>query len=97
MLALIALADQPVRFGALKRRMEGISTKMLGQTLRTLERDGLVKRTVLSLRPVAIDYRLTERGLDLLPLARGLKRWAEANLLAIELDNRRFDQAADLD
>jgi len=88
LLAIIALADEPVRFGALKRRLEGISAKMLGQTLRTLERDGLVEAT----RPIAVDYRLTRRGDDLLPLARSLKRWAETHLADIEADNRRYDE-----
>lgn len=95
LLTIVALAEQPVRFGALKRRMEGISAKMLGQTLRALERDGLVARTVLATRPIAIDYRLTDRGHDLLPLAQSLKRWAEANLAAIEADNDRFDAMAE--
>lgn len=95
MLVLVALADRPVRFGALRRRLEGISAKMLGQTLRTLERDGLVARTILATRPIAIDYRLTDRGEDLLPLAQELKWWAEANLAAIEADNRRFDAASE--
>lgn len=93
MLALTALADGPVRFGALKRRLEGISAKMLGQTLRSLERDGLVARTLRDARPIAVDYRLTARGRDLLPLARALKDWAEANLHAIEADNARYDAA----
>lgn len=92
LLAIIALADEPVRFGALKRRLEGISAKMLGQTLRILERDGLVSRSVLATRPIAVDYRLTRRGEDLLPLARRLKRWAETHLADIEADNRRYDE-----
>lgn len=95
LLALVALAEKPERFGALKRRLEGISAKMLGQTLRNLERDGLVARTILSTRPIAVDYRLTSRGEDLLPLARDLKRWAEINLPDIEADNMRFDRIAE--
>lgn len=92
LLALIALGDTPVRFGALRRRLEGVSAKMLGQTLRALERDGLVARRVLASRPIAVEYSLTRRGADLLPLARGLKQWAEAHLLDIEADNRRYDE-----
>lgn len=93
MLAIVALGGGPVRFGALKRRMEGVSAKMLGQTLRSLERDGLVIRTLRDTRPVAVDYRLTPLGRDLLPLAQALKRWAEANLPGIEAQNARFDAA----
>ena len=91
MLILAALADEPVRFGALKRRLQGVSAKMLRQTLRGLERDGLIFRTELALRPIAVDYRLTDRGRDLLPLVIAFKTWAEAHLHDIEADNRRFD------
>lgn len=93
MLAIVALSDGPVRFGALRRRLEGISAKMLGQTLRSLERDGLVARTLRDARPIAVDYRLTALGRDLFPLAKSLKAWAEANLQAIEAENARYDAA----
>src|SRR5690606_37355572 len=61
-LTLAALADGPLRFGAVRRRVGGISEKMLSQTLQDLERDGLVDRTVLSVMPPSVEYRLTEPG-----------------------------------
>ncbi len=88
LMAVVALADGPVRFGALLRRLEGISQKMLSQTLRNLEQDGLVTRTLVDERPLRVDYALTERGVSLLPLAVGLKAWAEANLHGVEASNR---------
>jgi DNA-binding HxlR family transcriptional regulator len=91
LLVLIAIGRGCGRFGMLKRRLEGISPKMLTQTLRTLERDGLVERTVLATRPIAVEYRLSPLGADLLPLAVSLKSWAEAHLHEIERSNARFD------
>lgn len=91
MLAIVALADDAVRFGALKRRLEGVSAKMLGQTLRSLERDGLLIRSLRDTRPIAVDYALTDLGRNLLPLAQSLKQWAEMNLPTIEAANARFD------
>jgi DNA-binding HxlR family transcriptional regulator len=91
LMAVVALADGPVRFGGLLRRLEGVSQKMLSQTLRNLERDGLVTRTLVDERPLRVDYALTERGRDLLPLARALKAWAEANLHPVLTSNVAFD------
>lgn len=91
MLAIVALGEGHDRFGALKRRMEGVSSKMLGQTLRALERDGLIERTVEPGHPVQIRYGLTPLGDELLPLARSLKRWAEERLPTILEHNQRWD------
>jgi DNA-binding HxlR family transcriptional regulator len=93
-LALAALTDGPVRFGDLRRRLQGVSQKVLAQTLRGLERDGLVVRTAGEGRPPRVDYRLAERGRSLLPLATGLKAWAEANLEGIAQSNAAFDRRA---
>jgi len=93
LLLLVAIGAGVCRFGELRRRLEGVSGKMLTQTLRSLERDGLIDREVVSTRPFAVQYRLTPLGADLLPLARSLKSWAEAHLHAIEANNRRFDAA----
>lgn len=82
LLALVALAEGPQRFGALRRRLEGISHKMLTQTLRRLETDGLVARSVEDGRVPAVRYALTARSRDLLPIVADLKRWAECNLVA---------------
>jgi DNA-binding HxlR family transcriptional regulator len=83
-----ALANQVMRFGALKRVCEGISQKMLTQTLRKLERDGLVTRTLYAdTLPIKAEYQLTELGRSLLPIVQAAKSWAEENLHQIE-ENR---------
>ncbi|MBY6368603.1 winged helix-turn-helix transcriptional regulator [Rhodococcoides corynebacterioides] len=63
-LALAALHDGPHRFGELRRRVDGVSERMLAQTLQRLERDGLVTRTVLTQIPPAVEYALTDLGSD---------------------------------
>ncbi len=87
-LVLRALADGPLRHGELRRRIAGVSQKMLTQTLRELERDGLVTRTVTASVPVRVDYALTDLGHDLHRLVRPLKAWAEENMGRV-LENRR--------
>jgi DNA-binding HxlR family transcriptional regulator len=85
-----ALDDKVMRFGELKRFCEGISQKMLTQTLRKLERDGLVMRTLYTdILPIKAEYRLTELGKSLLPIVQAAKLWAEENLHSIE-ENRLF-------
>jgi DNA-binding HxlR family transcriptional regulator len=79
-LVLSALADGPQRYNELSRTISGASQKMLTQTLRTLERDGLVARTVTPSVPVRVDYELTSLGTDLLPLTRAIKDWAETHI-----------------
>ncbi|HZJ08246.1 MAG TPA: winged helix-turn-helix transcriptional regulator, partial [Trueperaceae bacterium] len=61
-LALAALADGPLRFGAVRRRIDGVSEKMLSQTLQALEEDGLIDRKVLAVMPPSVEYSLTEAG-----------------------------------
>lgn len=79
-LALAALADGPMRYGELSRRLAGVSQKMLTQTLRHLERDGLVTRTVTPSVPVRVDYALTPLGESLAGLMRLVKDWAESHM-----------------
>lgn len=82
-LILCALGgDDPraMRYSELSRRIAGVSQKMLTQTLRSLERDGLVTRTVTPTVPVTVTYELTELGLSLHETMRTLKGWAEANM-----------------
>ena len=79
-LILVALADGPQRYSALARTIAGVSQKMLTQTLRNLERDGLVERTLTPAVPVRVDYALTPLGASLLPLVAEIKRWAEAHM-----------------
>jgi DNA-binding HxlR family transcriptional regulator len=65
---------------------------MLSQTVRNLERDGLVTRTVRDLRPLSVEYALTARAQSLVPIVIALKAWAEANLHVIEKSNASFDR-----
>ncbi|MCQ0969528.1 helix-turn-helix transcriptional regulator [Paracoccus sp. TK19116] len=80
------------RFGELARACEGISQKMLTQTLRAMERDGFVTRTVYPVVPPKVEYRLTELGLSLSEAFCGVWLWAEANRERI--DRARCDYAA---
>jgi DNA-binding HxlR family transcriptional regulator len=79
-LILHALADGPRRRGALSREVVGASQKMLTQTLRSLERDGLVERTVIPAVPVHVEYALTPLGRSLRELVCTIRDWAEAHI-----------------
>jgi DNA-binding HxlR family transcriptional regulator len=79
-LILTALTDGPRRYSDLSRIIAGVSQKMLTQTLRTLERDGMVSRTVTPSVPVRVDYELTPLGRSLLPVMSAVKEWAETHL-----------------
>jgi len=83
LLALSALAESPHRFGELRRRIEGVSEKMLAQSLQTLERDGWVHREVRSAIPPHVEYRLTDAGTDLVPHLLGLVHFVEDRLPAV--------------
>ncbi|MFS0704402.1 winged helix-turn-helix transcriptional regulator [Cellulomonas sp. 179-A 9B4 NHS] len=74
-LVLVALSDGSLRWGELRRTVEGVSEKMLAQTLRTLEADGLVDRTVAATVPPRVDYALTELGHDLAAHLLPLMSW----------------------
>jgi len=89
------LRDGPRRFNELKRDVEGISQRMLTLTLRTLERDGLVTRTMYPTIPPRVDYELTEVAKGLLGPVTGLVMWAEANKEVIEESRRRFDEESE--
>ena len=91
LLVIAVVADQPIRFGLLRRRIEGVSQKMLSQTLRSLERDGLVDRRVLTARPLAVEYRLTPLGSTLAPVAIALKDWAEAHVAEVVLASQAYE------
>jgi DNA-binding HxlR family transcriptional regulator len=90
-LALSALADGPQRYSELSRTIAGASQKMLTQTLRTLERDGLVSREVTPSVPVRVDYALTPLGESLLPISRGIKEWAESHIDAVNSSRAAYD------
>lgn len=91
-LSMVALREQPARFGDIQRRLQGVSQKMLTQTLRVMERDGLVERIVYDERPLRVEYGLTPLALTLLPLVSELKEWAEDSLKTIEANNRAYDR-----
>jgi len=81
-LAIGALEDGPVRFGELKRTLEGVSPKVLSRTLKRLEDNELITRTVYAEVPPRVEYALTERGHGAaVPLA-GLREWVESTLQA---------------
>jgi DNA-binding HxlR family transcriptional regulator len=78
-LILLALSEGGQRWSELRRRAEGVSEKMLAQTLKTLERDGLVSRKAQPVIPPRVDYSLTERGYELSALLVPLVAWAFEN------------------
>jgi DNA-binding HxlR family transcriptional regulator len=91
-LILTALAEEPKRFSALNRAVGDISKRMLTQTLRTLQRDGLVDRTVYPTTPPTVDYRLTELGHSVLEPLSALIAWAEMRHDDIRAARNAFDE-----
>lgn len=96
-LVIMQLAGGPHRFNELKRTIGGISQRMLTLTLRGLERDGLVKRTVFPTIPPRVDYELTPLGHSLKTPVENLGRWAFSNLPEIESARATFDKNAATD
>lgn len=88
------LGRGPTRFSELRRLVGGISQKMLTTTLRQLERDGMVTRTVHATVPPRVDYELTPLGRELLVPVHALADWARANTGRIESARERFDAKA---
>ena len=80
MLILIALQDGTMRFSALRRRIGGVSERMLALSLQQLERDGFVERRALDVVPPHVEYRLTPLGAEVAVLVRALAEWVEGNL-----------------
>jgi DNA-binding HxlR family transcriptional regulator len=78
-LVLITLMERTMRFNALMRAVDGISQKMLSQTLRSLERDGLVTRTAFATVPVTVEYAITPLGLTLAKVVGAVSDWAETH------------------
>jgi DNA-binding HxlR family transcriptional regulator len=87
------LAHGPMRYSQIFKLVEGVSQRMLTLTLKSLERDGLVTRTVYPTNPPRVDYELTERGKTLIVPLHLLWTWAHTNRTAIEGARRGFDQA----
>lgn len=94
---LIALGDKRMRFGDLHRAVAGISQRMLTVTLRHLERDGLIIRTVYPTVPPRVEYELSERGRSLKEVLKDVGAWVVANKDNIVDARRRFDEQVDAD
>lgn len=93
-LVLVALCDRALRYSELCRVIAGVSQKMLTQTLRTLERDGLVSRTLTPAVPARVDYALAPLGQSLMPAVNAIKSWAEAHIDEIEVSRAAYDSRA---
>jgi DNA-binding HxlR family transcriptional regulator len=91
------LGDGDARFSELRRNIEGISQKMLTQTLRGLERDGLVTRTVYPEVPVRVEYALTHAGRTLLEPLSALREWAIEHLGDVSASQTAYDHRDDAD
>jgi DNA-binding HxlR family transcriptional regulator len=92
-LIVIVLALKPHRFSEIRRAIPDISKRMLTQTLRDLERDGLIARRVFPTKPPSVDYRLTELGETLLEPLVTLIAWAETSQDRIEASRAAYDAA----
>lgn len=90
-LLIIALANAPLRFGALQRAVPDISKKVLTQTLRDLERDGIVLREVFPTTPPSVEYQLSEMGHSILEPLQAMVGWAEMRHDEIRSARTRFD------
>lgn len=93
-LILLLLGQEDLRFNALKRRVEGVSQKMLSQTLRSLERDGLVSRTVVATVPVTVSYAITPLGRGLIGSLQSMIDWAETHIPDVAAAQGAYDRAS---
>jgi DNA-binding HxlR family transcriptional regulator len=94
-LLVIIILDEngPIRFNQLRKQIPDISTKVLSNTLRVLEADGLVKRTVFPEVPVRVEYELTETGRTLVPIVLSLTEWAKNNMKSIMMHRKKFEDS----
>ncbi|MDO8875397.1 MAG: helix-turn-helix domain-containing protein [Pseudolabrys sp.] len=91
-LVLGLLVSGPVRFNRLRRAIDGLSQKMLSQTLKNLERDGLVHREAKATVPVTVEYSITPLGRTLAETVGAIKIWAETHIGDVEKAQRRYDK-----
>lgn len=89
------LEKQSARFNELQRAIEGISQKMLTQTLRALEQNGIVERRVTPTIPPAVEYSLSPLGTTLIPLMASLRHWAEQHLEEVEQARKDYEKRED--
>lgn len=92
---VMALLDRPRRFNELKRHLEGVTQRVLTRTLRRLERNGMIRRTVLPTSPVGVEYALTALGESLREPFGHLYRWTVEHGEEIENCRRAYDGKAD--
>ena len=90
-LLLGLLVREPMRFNRLRREVEGLSQKMLAQTLRSLERDGLVSRSAFATVPVTVEYAITPLGRTLADTVDALRVWAESHMAEVTANQLRYD------
>jgi DNA-binding HxlR family transcriptional regulator len=96
-LVVMLLRDSPRRFNEIKRIVGGISQQMLTRTLRGLERDGMVTRTMFPTSPPQVEYALTDLGLSLSKPVLALGMWAQEHLAQIDAAQNRFDRRNKVD
>ena len=89
---LLSLEKTPMRFNELKKATDGISQKVLTENLRSLERDGLILRKVISSRPIKVEYSSTHLSLELLGILNGLKDWTEGSMKIILSHNEKYER-----
>lgn len=89
---LTVLNKEPLRFNEIRRRLNGVTQKALTQSLRRLERNGLLAREVLPVSPIAVEYRITPLGRDLQTPFMALYAWTNNHLTEVELARQHFDR-----
>ncbi|MBE9605130.1 helix-turn-helix transcriptional regulator [Acetobacteraceae bacterium H6797] len=94
-LLLGLLAERTLRFNELRRHIEGLSQKVLSQTLKSLERDGLVHRKAIATVPVTVEYSITPLGRTLAQTVDGIRLWAEAHIGEVQAAQRLYDAGAE--
>jgi DNA-binding HxlR family transcriptional regulator len=90
-LTLSLIRDKPRRFNGLRRDIEGVTQKMLSQTLKQMERDGLVTRTVLPTMPISVEYAITPLGQTLAGVLDKLQLWARDHIADVLAARRLYD------
>ncbi|GAA1542403.1 helix-turn-helix domain-containing protein [Kribbella lupini] len=92
-LVLVALLDRSYRFSELRRHIEGVSEKMLAQTLQSLERDGFVHRAAQPVIPPRVDYSLTPLGTEAATHVRSITEWVESKVPEVQNARLEYDEA----
>jgi DNA-binding HxlR family transcriptional regulator len=89
---LAVISETPIRFNQLRRELDGISQRMLSQTLKILERDGLISRTATATVPLTVEYALTPMGRTLIDAFWPIRVWSDANYVEVTAAQARFDR-----